>query len=354
MGMKRLYIIANCSAGTGKAAGVWRETKALLQKMRVPYLAYQTKYEDHAMYLAEKISKKTGTEPIYMLVLGGDGTINEVLNGIRDFDRVRLGIIPTGSGNDFACNLKLPETPKESLREILRCIKKEEAGERLRRIDLGRVIWRDEKNGEYEKSGKHGKSGKYEKSGGFEMPEDDVCDPGDDSRIFGISSGLGIDALVCKKALTSKLKKALNKVHLGKLTYLILTLQSFFTMKTANVKMRTESEYRIFYRMIFAAAMNLRAEGGGIPMAPKASPTDGLLSLSTASDLNKAQVFLRMPLLALGRQDLIKNFEIHDGAGMELESDRPMVLHADGEYCGDVMHVRFQCLRGKLCLLHEL
>lgn len=322
MGMKRLYIIANCSAGTGKAAGVWRETKALLQKKRVPYLAYQTKYEDHAMHLAEKISKKTGTEPIYMLVLGGDGTINEVLNGIRDFDRVRLGIIPTGSGNDFARNLKLPETPKESLREILRCIKKEEAGEHLQRIDLGRVIWRDEKNG--------------------------------DSRIFGISSGLGIDALVCKKALTSKLKKALNKVHLGKLTYLILTLQSFFTMKTANVKMRTESEYRIFHRMIFAAAMNLRAEGGGIPMAPKASPTDGLLSLSTASDLNKVQVFLRMPLLAAGRQDLIKNFEIHDGAGMELESDRPMVLHADGEYCGDVMHVRFQCLRGKLCLLHEL
>ena len=61
---------------------------------------------------------------IDLIVVGGDGTINEVLNGIRDFDRVRLGVIPTGSGNDFCRNLKLPGTPEESLRQILVCINK--------------------------------------------------------------------------------------------------------------------------------------------------------------------------------------------------------------------------------------
>ena len=76
-----------------------------------------------------------------LLVVGGDGTINEVLNGILDFDRVRLGVIPTGSGNDFGRNLKLPKTPKESLRQICACIRKDQRGLELRRIDLGQVRW---------------------------------------------------------------------------------------------------------------------------------------------------------------------------------------------------------------------
>ena len=53
-------------------------------------------------------------------------------------------------------------------------------------------------------------------------------------RLFAISAGAGLDALVCKKALKSKVKDALNKLHLGKLTYLFLTVQSLFTMQTTD------------------------------------------------------------------------------------------------------------------------
>ena len=67
-----------------------------------------------------------GDDPIYLIVVGGDGTLNEVLNGITDFDRVRLGVIPTGSGNDFGRNLKLPKTPKESLKQICASIRKDQ------------------------------------------------------------------------------------------------------------------------------------------------------------------------------------------------------------------------------------
>mgnify|MGYP000181766728 CR=1 FL=1 len=59
--------------------------------------------------LAEQISRVKGEEPVYLLVVGGDGTINEVLNGITDFDKVRFGVIPTGSGNDFGRNLETAE-----------------------------------------------------------------------------------------------------------------------------------------------------------------------------------------------------------------------------------------------------
>ena len=126
--------------------------------------------------------------------------MNEVLNGITDFDKVRFGMIPSGSGNDFARGLMIDKNPNIALHQILKAISREKNGIPVSRVDIGQVRW-----GETE----------------------------EESRIFGISSGIGLDAIVCKKALHSKLKKVLNKIHLGKLTYLLLTVSSLFSMKTA-------------------------------------------------------------------------------------------------------------------------
>ena len=317
--MRRIQIIVNNGAGTGRAHRVWNETQCLLRGYKIKYEAHMTRYEGHAAKLAEQISRVKGEEPVYLLVVGGDGTINEVLNGITDFDKVRFGVIPTGSGNDFGRNLKLPKTPKESLREICACIRKDQRGEALYRIDLGQVSWE-----------------------GCEKP-----------RIFGISSGLGLDALVCKKALHSRLKQVLNRFHLGKLTYLALTVQSLFTMETANAKVVTEHGGYILPKMIFAAAMNLPAEGGGVPMAPHASVQDGLLSLGSASGIAKWQTFFLLPFLVAAKQEHINGFTIRNEKGFRLILDKPMVLHADGEYCADVTRVEFRCLEKKLWLLHE-
>ena len=103
--MNKIQIIVNNGAGTGSAVAVWKETKEYLQENKISYNAYLTRYEKHAVKLAGQICGKIPEGPIYLLVVGGDGTINEVLNGITDFERVRLGVIPTGSGNDFARNL---------------------------------------------------------------------------------------------------------------------------------------------------------------------------------------------------------------------------------------------------------
>ena len=88
--MNKIQIIVNNGAGTGSAVAVWKETKEYLQENGISYNAYLTRYEKHAVKLAGQICGKIPEGPIYLLVVGGDGTINEVLNGITDFDRVRL------------------------------------------------------------------------------------------------------------------------------------------------------------------------------------------------------------------------------------------------------------------------
>ena len=95
----------------------------------------------------------------------------------------------------------------------------------------------------------------------------------------------------------------------GKLQwYLMLTVQTLFSMRTFQANVTTNGETESYENMIFAAAMNLRAEGGGVPMAPESVPDDGKISLSSASGIPKWKTFFLLPLLAMGKQGRIRGF----------------------------------------------
>ena len=220
------YFIVNENSRSGKGADIWQQLKAYLNKNNVEYIAYKTEGQGHASEIAAEICNAAAADKmINLIAIGGDGTINETLNGITDFDRVRFGVIPTGSGNDFARGLHITGTPVEQMERILSA-----KGED--RMDLGRLTWKG----------------------------------GDKPRIFGVSAGAGLDAIVCKEIIDSKLKKVLNKLHLGKLTYIIMTIKTLFTMDTVDVDISFDgSAERHYKKKIFVAGMNFITEGGGVP-----------------------------------------------------------------------------------------
>lgn len=310
-----LYFIVNKKSRSGKGSNIWREIQHILHERNISYKAWVTAYEGHASSLAKNICELE-EEDICLVVVGGDGTVNEVLNGMTNFQKVRFGMIPTGSGNDLARGLGIKGSPAENLERILTSI---EAGtEGCFSMDLGQVSW----NG------------------------------GKEPRLFAISAGIGLDALVCKKALKSKLKDFLNKLHLGKLTYLFLTVQSLFSMETADAAVHFDRQgQRNLKKTIFIAAMNFRAEGGGVPMAPGADAADGKLSVCSACGIPKGRTFLCLPFLVAAKHLWIHGFEVNDCKECTVRLNKPMVLHADGEYCGDVTEVTFRCLPGKLRVL---
>lgn len=309
-----LYFIVNETSRSGKTRQIWKDIQQSLIKADVSYEYMITQGRDHATKLASEISQRP-EDNICIVVIGGDGTMNEVINGIADFDKVRFGIIPTGSGNDFGGGLDLPKSPEENLQRIISSYK---AGENsYRAVDIGLVRW-----------------GQNQK------------------KLFGISSGIGLDAIVCKKALSSKLKNVLNKLGLGSLTYVLLTIITLFSMKTADFEISYDNNKSTLKKTIFAAAMNLRAEGGGVPMAPDATPYDGKLSISSASGIPKWITFLCLPFLVAGKHTHIKGFNLVSCREASIHSSRKMTLHADGEYVADVTDLTFGIYPQKLRLMN--
>ena len=309
-----LYFIVNETSRSGKTRQIWKDIQQSLIKADVSYEYMITQGRDHATKLASEISQRP-EDNICIVVIGGDGTMNEVINGIADFDKVRFGIIPTGSGNDFGGGLDLPKSPEENLQRIISSYK---AGEdSYRAVDIGLVRW-----------------GQNQK------------------KLFGISSGIGLDAIVCKKALSSKLKNVLNKLGLGSLTYVLLTIITLFSMKTADFEISYDNNKSTLKKTIFAAAMNLRAEGGGVPMAPDANPYDGKLSISSASGIPKWITFLCLPFLVAGKHTHIKGFNLVSCREASIHSNQKMTLHADGEYVADVTDLTFRVYPQKLRLMN--
>ncbi|MCR4610550.1 MAG: diacylglycerol kinase family lipid kinase [Lachnospiraceae bacterium] len=296
------YFIVNATSRTGKAQKIWRDVKAELDRREVEYKYYITSAVGHAQKLAKQICSIKGD--INLIVVGGDGTANEVINGMHNMDKVRFGYIPTGSGNDLGRGLGINKRkPVDQLVHIL------ESNEILK-MDLGEVT-----------------------------TEEGV------TRKFAISAGIGVDASVCKQALTSKLKKFLNKFGLGSATYVILTVKTMFTMPLYDGTVELDDgTVKHPHNIIFCAAMNHPWEGGGVPMAPNASATDGMLSFCCVSDIKRAKCFVSLGSLMAARHDRIAGFDIYNCKSAKINLKDKMVVHADGEYCGEVKSVEFRCI----------
>ena len=95
--------IVNPNARSGLGKKVWGNLESILKKRNVPYEVYFTKYQKHATKVTSKIT--SDGENHVVVALGGDGTVNEVVNGIQDFEKTFFGYIPIGSSNDFARGL---------------------------------------------------------------------------------------------------------------------------------------------------------------------------------------------------------------------------------------------------------
>lgn len=285
-----LHIIYNPQSSTGNGKRIWEESEKVLIAKNIEYKVYETTGPKSAQMYAKDITSDDQND--VLVVIGGDGTLNEVFNGIRDYSKVTLGYIPSGSGGDFARDLGISLDPKEALNSIL-------SPKEYKLMDVGNLT-----NAECNKR-------------------------------FCVSAGIGFDAAVCHEALHSKLKIILNKIGLGKLTYVLIALKQIASTKKHGCTLILDDARKIKYdHFYFITTMIHKYEGGGFMFCPKAKCDDGLIDICVAGNISKAKVLRIIPTAYKGHHVRFSGIDTYTAKKVQIISDEKLPIHADGEYAG--------------------
>ena len=279
----KTHIVLNPYAGRWKGAKLYQK---ILQYARV--IKYLERFQlTTAPGEAIQIAKETKAELI--VAAGGDGTVNEVVNGILQSGSEKLlGVIPIGSGNDFAKMLNLKP------------FKIEMAFESLRRkttitSDVGLI--------EFLRN--DGTSG---------------------SRFFINGVGIGFDAMTADE---SRKIKHLRGIPL----YTLALLKTLAKYKTPEMNIRIDDK-NISGRIFLVAIGNGKSAGGGFLLTPDARINDEVFDVCLVNDLSIFRVLQVLPTVLKGKHTKYPEVTMMKAREIEIRSDSDLVLHADGEIIG--------------------
>lgn len=315
------YFIINPKSGTGEGLKVWHTVKSILDKRNITYNSYFTHYEFHATKITRQVCKRySGVKKI--VVLGGDGTVNEVINGILNYKGVLLGYIPCGSSNDLARSLRISKDPVVTLESIL-------TSKCYRYYDHGFIEVEEHIS---------------KKDTQSLLPEN--------GRKFSVSTGIGFDASICYEALNSHIKKILNKINLGKLTYGIIALKQLIQFKPTDAELIIDQHTKVKLKNIFFIASMIQPyEGGGFRMAPNANPRDHKLSICAIYNTPKLRALLLFPVLFFGKHTKFQGVKVFDCNSLEIHTKEKLIVHTDGEFAGRFDHIKIGCTKEQIRML---
>jgi len=258
--------------------------KGLLHQMDIPKENLViTEYPGHAVEIASAISHHSNS---IIFSIGGDGSLNEIINGINNNHHVALGVIPIGSGNDFARaigNLK-----KDFL------VEKYLLSEKISLCDIGHLTLSIENNIILDKK-------------------------------FISSLGIGFDAQVAYKIKSIKYLK-------GLLLYLASVFASLLTYKAPTSKLEIpQNKVTINDKLFLFAVGNTETAGGGFKLNPGARIDDGYLNLCLAKDISKMTLLRVLPRAITGTHINDKNVFTYKFKDLTYTTSEKIFLHIDGE-----------------------
>ncbi len=306
------HIIVNPASRSGRGRQIWKTIiKPALSEKNIEYQVYFSEQEGDVTEFARQITSSfdagnDGKALCHLILLGGDGTVNEALQGISSFERVVIGYIPTGSSNDLARDMGIAKKPLEALERILTAQHHMESAVRL--MDRGMV---HTKNAE---------------------------------RSFSVSCGIGFDAAVCEEAMHSRIKDTLNRLRLGKLTYLGIAIKQLFAAKPVSCTLYLDDKEPVHIkRILFAAFMNHRFEGGGFKFCPTADYADGVFDLCVVGNLPRLLILFALPTAFFGKHFIFPGVTHYRAKHIRVETSAPLWLHTDGEVHEKTARLEMTC-----------
>lgn len=282
-------VILNPASGRGRAARLRSRIEKALRDSSFDFILLQSERPLHAIELAAQ-AVRDGYETI--ISAGGDGTLNEIVNGImrahkEGFVSPAIGVIGIGTGNDFVASLNLPSKIEDAVSAI--------KGNLRRGIDIGLL-----------------------KGCGFP-----------DGRYFANCVGVGFDAaggVLAEKITWTR----------GLLAYLIAALQNIFLYyraPTLNIHLDSET---IHMPSLLVSIMNGTRIGGGFHTAPDARPDDGFFDLCIAEEVSRPRMLTLLPHFLKGTQATQPEISMKRSRHVRLTATQGvMPVQVDGEVLTD-------------------
>lgn len=322
--IKTYHFIVNPVSKSGRGLKIWLEVEPYLKKEAISYKAYFSKAPGHITTIVNELTSEYEGDYVNIVILGGDGTMNEALQGIADFAHTRLAYLPTGSSNDLARDLGISGKPLDILEEIL-------SADTVTPMDMGVLTYNSMTK---DRSRLHNKSIR-------------------DTRYFSVSCGIGFDAAICEEALASKLKNLFNKMGLGKLTYGGIAVKQLFTTPKASCDLYLDDKPPIHIKRLWLmAVMNHQYEGGGMKFCPGADYHDGLLSICAAGNMSAAKVFIMLPSVFSGSHVKKKGVHIYQAKQVRIKTEFPLWVHTDGEVSVQSDDITVTCRQETILMLN--
>ncbi len=289
------YIIYNPAAGGGSSIPIYKQVKAVLDQRHLAYAIKTSRYPGHTNVITKQIGDFNRREHPVLLVIGGDGTLNQAINGLAGTrqSEIPVAYVPAGSGNDFARGIGMSEDPMHALEQVL------QATEAVT-IDIGRF---------------------HERTRG-------------ESGYFVNNIGIGFDAADDMQCVDLGGRRIIKKLHLGKLTYLFHVVGMLMTRRPFPVAVYEKGVRHFFHRAYICTTTNIPYFGGGIRLYKPANPTDGKLDLVIVEWFNIVSWALAMIQLMRGKKPTSRATHIFHADKLTVETSSLEFGQMDGEEMG--------------------
>jgi diacylglycerol kinase (ATP) len=297
---KKIKLILNPTANHGRSVREAADLRLLMANHNADWSG--TEYPGHAIELARQAGEQ-GHDLV--VALGGDGTVHEVINGLMQLPketRPALGIVPLGSGNDFAHILGLPAEAGPALLSAVEGLSHQ--------LDVGSVV--DENNRlEY----------------------------------FNNTIGMGFDSVV------NMYTRKITAIHGFLMYFVALMITIFRHFDPIDMHVETDDETWDMTALMLALGNGPR-EGGGFIITPEAKLDDGLLNYVTIKKISRLMMLRLVPEVMKGTHVRFKQVRTGTCCRMIVASKQPLYIHVDGEiYSGfgtDIRNVTIQIHPGAI------
>ncbi|WP_160909693.1 diacylglycerol/lipid kinase family protein [Pontibacillus yanchengensis] len=288
-----MYIfIVNPTAGDGRALRVFKNIQNDPLFHKISCRTFFTKHKAHGEELAKQLVEMYPDKITSFIVVGGDGTYHEVLNGLKSYSTIPLAFIPAGSGNDFA-----------------RGISSKLKGVRLFKKVVSSSCYRPYWGGVYrtDRRKKH------------------------HSRLFANSIGFGFDAEVVRRSNQASYKKWLNKINIGSLSYVVALLECLFRYQPRTLTI-TQDGVTTTHKNVWMLTICIHGYyGGGMKIIPNSKMNEHNFSVLLLKNISRWKILGLFLTVFWGGHQHFKEISITEAVQVDFSANQPIAYQVDGQ-----------------------